>query len=247
MDVEGPGMKGQIKTFYRPQPQKQSAFTEFCQEVESGEFSEQRALIIGGSRGLGEVSAKLLAAGGAEVIITYYHGEKDAHRIVEEIALHGAKAACHPLNVLEPSQVLLHGVANRSKPLYLYYFATPFIFGAAKGKFSLQRFTTFAEYYVTGFLRTVETLAESSTGLQKIFYPSSSAVEELPLDMGEYAAAKMAGEILCDFLQKADPGLAIHKPRLPRVATDQTVSLLPVSNQEPVSVLLNNLRYFRQI
>jgi len=246
MDVEGPGMKGKIKAFYRPEPQKQSAFTEFCQEVESGEFSEQRALIIGGSRGLGEVSAKLLAAGGAEVIITYYHGEKDALQIVEEIVFHGGRAACHPMNVLEPSQALLPGVANRSKPLYLYYFATPFIFGAAQGKFSSQRFATFAEYYVTGFLRTVETLADPSTGLQKIFYPSSSAVEELPPDMGEYAAAKMAGEILCGFLQKTHPGLTIHKPRLPRIATDQTVSLLPVENQDPVAVLLSHLRKLRQ-
>ena len=64
--------------------------------------------------------------------------------------------------------------------------------------------------------------------------------------MGEYAAAKMAGEILCEFLQKANPGIAIHKPRLPRVATDQTVSLLPVSNQDPLSVLLAHLRYLRQ-
>jgi hypothetical protein len=103
------------------------------------------------------------------------------------------------------------------------------------------------EYYVTGFLRTVQSLAASSAGLKKIFYPSSAAVEELPLDMGEYAAAKMAGEILCDFLHKTNPGLCIYKPRLPRVATDQTVSLLPVSNQDPVPVLLAHLRYLRQL
>lgn len=247
MDVAARGMKGQIKAFFRPKPQGQAAITEICREVESEEFSEQRALIIGGSRGLGEVTAKLLAAGGAEVIITYYHGEQDAQRIVEEIVSHGAKADCLPLNVLEPSQGLLSMVANRLKPLYLYYFATPFIFGAAKGQFSSQRFTTFSEYYVAGFLRTVQTLADPSSGLQKIFYPSSSAIEELPLDMGEYAAAKMAGEILCDFLQKTNPGLTIHKPRLPRIATDQTVSLLPVSNQDPVSVLLTNLRCLRQM
>ncbi|MGB5750723.1 MAG: SDR family NAD(P)-dependent oxidoreductase [Desulfobacterales bacterium] len=247
MDVEGPGMKGQIKAFYRPQPQKQPAFTEFCQKVESGEFSEQRALIVGGSRGLGEVSAKLLAAGGAEVIITYYHGEKDAGQIVEDLVSHGAKATCLPLDVLEPPQELSHMIANHPNPLYLYYFATPFIFGAAKGKFSLQRFGGFIEYYVTGFLRTFQALAAGSTGLQKIFYPSSSAIEELPPDMGEYAAAKMAGEILCDFLQKTNPGLTIHKPRLPRIATDQTVSLLPVSNQDPVAVLLTHLRTLRQM
>ena len=67
------------------------------------------------------------------------------------------------------------------------------------------------------------------------------------MDMGEYAAAKMAGEIFCDFLQKANPGLTIHKPRLPRIATDQTVSLLPVSNQDPVPVLLTHLRTLRQM
>jgi hypothetical protein len=138
-------------------------------------------------------------------------------------------------------------IAHRSTPLYLYYFATPPIFGAAKGTFSPQRFATFSEYYVTGFLRTVQTVRDATPRLQKVFYPSSAAIEELPLDMGEYAAAKTAGELLCDFLQKVYPGLAIHKPRLPRVATDQTVSLLPVTNQEPVSVLVSHLRYLRQM
>ena len=248
MDVEAPGMQGQIRTFFRPAPHEQAAFTDVCREVESSEFSGQRALIIGGSRGLGEVAAKLLSAGGAEVILTYYRGEQDAKRIVEEIVARGAKADCLPLNVLEPAPALLSRLTNGSnKPLYLYYFATPFIFGAAKGRFSTKRFTTFSEYYVTGFLRMVQSLAASSAGLQKIFYPSSAAIEELPLDMGEYAAAKMAGEILCDFLQKTNPGLCIHKPRLPRVATDQTVSLLPVSNQDPVLVLLSHLRYLRQL
>ena len=247
MDVDAPGMSGQVKAFMRPNPQRQATFADIRLQVESEEFSAQRALIVGGSRGLGEVTAKLLAAGGAEVILTYHRGEQDAQRIVEEIVFQGASADCLPLNVLEPLPGLPGRIANRSKPLYLYYFATPFIFGAAKGKFLSQRFATFSEYYITGFLRTVQALAESTTGLQKVFYPSSAAIDELPLDMGEYAAAKMAGEIVCDFLQKAHPGLAIHKPRLPRVATDQTVSLLPVNNQEPVLVLLGNLRYLRQM
>jgi len=247
IDVDAPGMKGQIKSFFRPKPREQAAFTEVCRKVESGEFSAQRALIIGGSRGLGEVTAKILAAGGAEVIITYYHGQQDAQRVVEEIVSHGAGADCIPLNVLGPLQEPLRSVANLSKPLYLYYFASPFIFGAARGRFSSQRFSTFSEYYVTGFLRTVEALAAAPAGLQKIFYPSSTAIEQVPLDMGEYAAAKIAGEILCDFLQKANPGLTIHKPRLPRIATDQTASLLPADNQDPLGVLLSNLRYLRQI
>jgi NADP-dependent 3-hydroxy acid dehydrogenase YdfG len=246
MDVEAPGMHGQVKAFFRPSPQAQAAFADVRRIVESDEFSEQRALIVGGSRGLGEAAAKLLAAGGAEVMLTYYRGEEDARRIVEEIRADGAKADCLPFNVLEPSPGQLSSVANRSKALYLYYFATPSIFGATKGRFSTRHFTTFSDYYVTGFLRTVQALAAVAANLQKIFYPSSAAVEELPLDMGEYAAAKMAGEILCDFLQKANPAITIHKPRLPRMATDQTVSLLPVSNLDPIPVLLSHLRHLRR-
>ncbi len=247
MDVNAPGVTGQVKAFLRPLPQRQADLSDVCRQVETKEFSAQQALIVGGSRGLGEVTAKLLAAGGAAVTLTYFRGEQDAQRIVEEIVSHGARADSFPLNVLEPSQELPGRIAYRSKPLYLYYFATPYIFGAAKGRFSSERFATFNEYYVSGFFRTVQAVAGLSIGLQKVFYPSSVAIDELPLDMAEYTAAKMAGEILCDYLQKAHPGLVIHKPRLPRIATDQTVSLLPVSNQEPVPVLLSNLRHLRQI
>jgi hypothetical protein len=247
MEVAAPGMKGAVKAFLRPEPQRQPAYADVRRQVETEEFSGQRALIVGGSRGLGETAAKLLAAGGAEIVLTYYRGKHDARRIAEEIVSHGGRAQCLPFNVLEPQRGLASMIGGRPVPLYLYYFATPHIFGAAKGKFSPQRFAQFCEHYVTGFLRTVQSAAGPAAGLQKVFYPSSVAVEELPLDMGEYAAAKMAGEVLCDFLQKAHSGLVVYRPRLPRVATDQTVSLLPVSSQEPVSVLLSSLRHLKQM
>ena len=247
MNVDASGMQGQVKSFFRPKPQQQAAFAEACDQVETGEFSAQRALIIGGSRGLGEVTAKLLAAGGAEITITYCHGKQDAQRVVAEIGSHGARADCLALDVLNPLRELANMAVRDTRPLFLYYFATPFIFGARKGQFSARRFSTFSDFYVDGFLQTVQTLLASSSGLQRILYPSSVAIEELPLDMGEYAAAKMAGEILCDFLQKANPGLTIYKPRLPRIATDQTVSLLPVHNQDPLVIMLDHLRLLRQL
>jgi hypothetical protein len=247
MEIEGHGINGRIKAFLRPQAHRQAAFSKACRHVESDEFSDQKALVIGGSRGLGEVAAKLLAAGGAEVIVTYYHGQKDAQHIVDDMISHGARATCHFLDVLETSPEIPCLTASGSKPLYLYYFATPSIFGGARGEFSPRRFAGFVDYYVRGFLRIVQCLTHGASGLQKIFYPSSAAIDELPLAMGEYAAAKIAGETLCDFLQKTSPGLIIHKPRLPRIATDQTVSLLPVDNQDPISILLQHLRALRQL
>ena len=247
MEIEAAGISGRIKAFLRPAPFVQAALPAMGREVEPGEFSEQQALIIGGSRGLGEAAAKLLAAGGAEVIITYFRGANDAGKIVDELVSYGAGATCHSLDVLAQSHHLLDMVGNIEKPLYLYYFATPPIFDMAKGRFSSRRLTTFLDYYVTGFLRIAKKLFGSSPGLQKIFYPSTSAIEELPPDMAEYATAKAVGEILCDFLQKVNPGLIIHKPRLPRTATDQTISLLPVDNQDPVQVLLPHLRKLHKL
>jgi len=73
-------------------------------------------------------------------------------------------------------------------------------------------------------------------------------VDELTPGMGEYAAAKMAAEVLCLSLEKDNPAaLAIYKPRLPRVGTDQTVSLFPVNNQDPVPIMLKHLRVFRDM
>lgn len=245
MKVQAPGMKGTIKAFVRPAPQKQVGFRDLRGQVGASEFADQHGLIIGGSRGLGEVTAKLLAAGGAEVRITYYRGSKDAHRVVEEIALGGGSADCLAFDILDPPQDLADRLGEQWVPTHLYYFATPFIFVATRRSFSPGLFQKFCDYYVTGFLNTVQTIRNLGADLHKIFYPSSVSINELPRNMGEYAAAKMAGEIVCDFLEKTNPGIKIHKPRLPRMATDQTASFLPVKNMNPVPTMLQNLRYLR--
>lgn len=244
LNVRSPGMTGHAKAFYRPSFQSQAAFTAVRREVEPNEFADQRALVVGGSRGLGEVAAKILAAGGAEVVVTYHCGEQDAARVVAEITATGGTASCVRFDALAPSIPLIPA-DHTSKPMHLYYFATPPIFGAAKGRFSTTRFALFSDYYVAGLLRTV--LSLTGAGLTKVFYPSSQAIDELPPDMGEYAAAKRAGETLCEFLQKTLPGVAFHTPRLPRLATDQTVSLLPIGNQDPLSVLLAEIRHMRDL
>ena len=49
-------------------------------------------------------------------------------------------------------------------------------------------------------------------------------------------------ERLCRFLEKKNKQVTFTVRRLPRMATDQTVSLLPVHNQDPVPVVLEYLR-----
>ncbi|HTQ39640.1 MAG TPA: SDR family NAD(P)-dependent oxidoreductase [Pirellulales bacterium] len=244
MNFTAPGLTGVIKAFIRPPPQRQASFAQLKPLVQRDEFSGQRALVVGGSRGLGEVTAKLLAAGGAEVKITYHQGRAEALHVVEEIVSGGGAAAMLQVNVLNALQNELAASLENWKPTHLYYFATPFIFSGSKGVFSASLFQKFCDYYLTGFLNVLNPL--KGLGLRKVFHPSSVAVDELPADMSEYAAAKMAAEMLCQSLEKnRKAGLTIYKPRLPRLGTDQTATFLPVKNADPAPVMLEHLRAFR--
>jgi len=245
MKVTAPGMTGELKAFIRPAPHEQDSYLSLKGRVHSKEFSRQRALIIGGSRGIGEVTAKLLAAGGAKVVITYHRGQKDARRVVEDIVSNGGVADLSHLDVLNLDRDLAEVVASDQCFSELYYFATPLCYsaGGAKALFSADLFKEFCDYYVTGFARTVIQLR--SLGLRNVFYPSTVAIDELPMNSGEFAAAKMAGETLCSFLEKNDQEMSIYRPRLPRIATDQTASVVPVANQDPVPIMIKHLRSFR--
>ena len=245
MKVMTPVMTGVITAFIRPTPQEQDSYLNLKNLVGSNEFSGQRALVIGGSRGLGEVNAKLLSAGAAKVKITYHQGAEDAHRVVDEIISGNGSADSFFLDVLDNQINVADCLGSGWDPTHLYYFATPFIALGTKGTFSAPFFKKFCNYYVIGFQRIVAQL--SAFGLKGVYFPSSVFVDELPLNMGEYAIAKMAGEVLCTFLEKNQKDITFYKPRLPRMATDQTTSFMPISNLDPVSIMLEHLRSFRDI
>jgi len=213
--------------------------------VARNEFSGQRALVVGGSRGLGEVVGKLLCAGGAEAKITYYQGKEDAHRVVDQIRSDACVADFFRLDILNPKPDVLDALLKAWGPTHLYYFATPFIFSTVNGIFSPNLFQKFCDYYVIGFANAVNQLR--SYGLKNVFYPSTVFIDELPMNMAEYVAAKVAGEMLCNFLEKSHREMTIYRPRLPRMATDQTASLVPIINLDPVPVMIEALRSFRDL
>ena len=60
--LESSWMSARLNSFHQP-PRAQPSYVDLAALVTPGEFSELRALVVGGSRGIGEVAAKLLAAG----------------------------------------------------------------------------------------------------------------------------------------------------------------------------------------
>lgn len=227
--IDAPGLSGTVATGVRPRPTVQTAYAAVRAGIAADVFHGERALVIGGSRGLGEVAVKLLAAGGADVRFTYHRGEDDANRVAHEITEGGGSAACFGYDVLGSSNTLVHGL-GAWRPTLLCYFATPFIFAGTQGRFSAELFRTFCDFYVTGFHQTFVAMNEVS----RVLYPSTVAIEAPPPNLAEYAAAKAAGESLCRSLALAHPDRRFVCPRFPRLATDQTATLLKVPVADPI-------------
>jgi len=240
--LESPIATGSIRAFVRPGPQQQASFSEIRTYVKPDSFSNLRALVVGGSRGFGEVCAKLLAAGGADVRITYHRGAADAQRVVDEINSDGGQACARQFDAIQAAVDLSSVTATDWAPTHLFYFATPPIARAVKSRFSTELFREFCSYYVDAVVTLVGQLMPS--GLRGLYYPSSVFVSELPSGMGEYAAAKSAGESMCSFLDRTQPDLQVLAPRLPKSATDQTASLVPARNENPALVLIDTLQPF---
>jgi hypothetical protein len=232
--VAGAGATGSLQTFFRPAPCAQPGFEQLRSLVAPGEFAGQTALVIGGSRGLGEVTAKLLAAGGAHVLVSYQQGQRDAEAVVAGIAAGGGAASAVAFDIRRPGAAVLP-----ARPTHVYYFATPKI--ALEKNFSAERLRLFVEFYVNGFVESLLSVGEASQALA-VLYPSTIFLDQPEPNTLEYTAAKAAGEEACRQLMRRHPAWRITWPRLPRLATDQNAGVLPSQLALPAEVLLPELR-----
>jgi len=246
IEIVSPGAKGVVTGFLRSMPSVQSSIEKVQEKVDSTSFSGQVALVVGGSRGLGEITAKILAVGGAKVFLTYATGRQDAEKIVNDLEMSGLQADCFSLDILSDEAELDRIISQKCHDIsHIYYFCSPYIGSAPKGRFRNEVFMRFCDYYVSGFNKIFKITANK--GINNFFYPSTVFLSEQPLNMGEYTAAKAAGESLCFLLSKSVEGINIFNPRLPKLATDQTVSLIGQRIDSPDSIMLNQLNQFHKL
>jgi hypothetical protein len=235
----GGGLSGRVESLVRVPPVVQASSREFRSLVEPTEFAGSKVLVVGGSRGLGEVTAKLLAAGGAEVVITYRIGNTEADAVALDICAAGG--TCKVLaydtgKAAEPQLAMLS-----EAPTHAYYFATPTIYRAQSALFARGRMNTFLDTYVDGFLDLAMVLRTRRSDVS-LLYPSSEFVAERPRGMIEYAMAKAAGETLCNELNLAWAPLHVTVERLPRLLTDQTASIIGSRFMSSTELLLPIVR-----
>jgi acyl dehydratase/NAD(P)-dependent dehydrogenase (short-subunit alcohol dehydrogenase family) len=242
MDVSGSGVRGSVQAFMRQPPVAQPAVSDIAKLVSPTEFAGFTALIVGGSRGLGELTAKVVAAGGGKVIVTYATGREDAMRLAQGIRREKGYDICDVLQFEARENVASQLSMLNCKISHLYYFATPHIFRQKEGLFSKSVFDDFFQIYVKGFYDCCRFLADRGSGPFVAFYPSSVAVDDHPLAMTEYSMAKSAGELLCADLNRSECGFRVFVSRLPRLLTDQTATVNPVKNDDPLEIMLPIIR-----
>jgi hypothetical protein len=219
---------------------------DIAESVEPSMFSGQRALFVGGSRGLGEVCLKILATGGVEVKFSYYRGEKEAQNLVTEIRAAGETVDAISIDVVGPVEKMPVICDEGWVPTHVYYFATPPIFVGMKGRFQEDVFHNSCRYYVDGFAKIMSVILESTDGPVFALFPSSIALDELPEAMGEYIAAKSAGEAFAKFLDKETSRFHASIVRYPRLASDQTQTVHNIQTEDVTAHLLKNISCLRK-
>ena len=189
---------------------------------------------------MGELTAKIITAGGGKAIISYARGRSDADRLVEEMRANGGNCEAIAYNVLGDAAAQLEQL--HEIPSHVYYFATSPLVPRPYETFSKKRYDDFFAFYGYGFERLVKAMMRKNSGNLCAFYPSSVAVEAPPRGMIEYAKAKETGEELCAELQAEIPSLHITISRLPRMLTDLTATVQPVETADPLEIMLPIIR-----
>lgn len=235
-------IRGTIRAFQRPPPQVQPGVAEIAARVRAGEFAGTRSLIIGGSRGLGELTAKILAAGGGKVALTYAAGVDDARQIQAQIAAM-RRGECHIQQLDLTQDAMDLGEIDPEELDVVYFFATPRIYRKKAEVFDAGLFAEFSLYYLKRFHELCVLLERRRSDRKvKVYVPSTVFIAERPKGMAEYAMAKAAAEILAEEINRTFAKVSVVSTRLPRLSTDQTASIFKLSTESNLEIMLPLVR-----
>ena len=236
--VNNERVSGQISAFVRPSVD-QCFDNEFMESViEKNAMQTERALVLGGSSGIGLGVVRCLLHGGANVLATFRSEQSD----LEELS------KCFE-NRLQTLQFELNEIGIKSEnfiqfqPTQLYYFITPRIFAPQQESSSFSRLQLLIDTYCTKVLEILSVLEPAVTNL-KVFLPSSSAISEERFNQRDYVCAKMLQESLVAHIIAEHTKLEVYCPRLPRYATRQTLSVSPVDTK-PVHHIAEYVKIFQ--
>ena len=176
-------------------------------------------LVLGGSKGIGLDIATHMASLGLEVEVTYKNQKKflkDRLNLLREKdiffkTIHYDNSKENNIN-FQDYDVIINCI-------------TPKIMRGEKDTISLKLFNDFSANYL-GDLISITKYLSNSNKKHLLVLPSSNAINDIPIGMIEYAGAKAAMEIIAEGIEKIFSNIKIIYPRLERVRTSQTLSII---------------------
>ena len=111
-----------------------------------------------------------------------------------------------------------------------------------KDLISYELFLDFSNIYIKNLLDIINKLSKKNKEFL-IVIPSTTAINQIPIGMVEYSSSKSAMEVICKGIQKTYPNIKIIMPRLNRVQTEQTLSVIKsgIESSEAAIFLANKI------
>ncbi len=226
-----------LSALFRPEPVNIPFCSELIDKYNLINLSSIKAIIIGGSRGIGAWIAKLIAIGGGEVLITYRDGLKEANETLMDIENYSCKCQSIKFDVLKRIDDKEHSLFKKYNSLF--YFASPKILVNNNMSFNENMFKEYKNYYVDSF--EYLTCHPIFNNIEVILYPSTIFIDKLEENFREYTEAKIQGERLCKEIT-INTRKKIFCPRYPRMLTDQTISFTKLKYSDIGNCVLPNLK-----
>ena len=247
LSIKGNGINGRISTMFRPLPVNQPNITDIYKKLKKVNFKGKVALIIGGSRGLGEYTAKMLASSGALVIITYSEGENDAIKIKNEINKFGSTCYCIKMNVTKPTAAFIEIKLLNLNITHVYYFASPKIKESRNTNIDKILYKKYLIIYVEAFKDIIKLMCSFYGNNFILFYPSTIYATEGSNIFKEYINAKLKAEKEISILNGNAKKDFIYSARLPRLFTDQNPNLSIKDNNNNLKLFTDEILTFNKI
>ena len=236
LSFHGKSTDAEIEAFYRPPPSLSESISLISQQIDKKELQGVSALIIGGSRGLGATAAKIIAAAGGQVVITYHVGRADAEAICNEITNWGGLCRIIQFDVNENQ----NNSVDYTQFNQIYYFATPKVSAKRNNEFDQTQSVACRTIYVNAFKNICMNLIKIDSQT-KVLYPSTVLIESIPKGFEHFARIKLDGEKLCEKLNLLGK-IKVLVRRLPQLPTDQNQSIFETPLDNVVQCLLPIIR-----
>lgn len=207
---------GKIFTFFTQERAQQPSLTYLSKRIPKRALIKHKALIIGGSRGLGELTAKIIATSGGNVTITYNNNQMLAKNLLKIFNKRKLRLRIKKFKINKNGNFNNKTLKNCNYNC-LYYFATPLIYRQKNIKFDKKIFRDFNNIYSKALIKIIKSLKIKNL---IIFYPSTVYNFRKNKNFSEYIHAKRDGVNKLKNMERKFKIVPVIK-KLPPFKTDQ--------------------------